>query len=130
MDNVGTGVEYGGDINNDGIPDVVAGAPFAFTAYAYSGKDGSLINTFKGDSTGGFGLHLSGVDDVNGDGYGDILIGEPYQVFNSPINRDSILHPGKAHLYSGRDGEELIVWEGEENDDAFGTAVAGSSDRR
>lgn len=122
---LGMGVEYGGDINKDGIPDVVAGSPFVNKAFAYSGKDGSIIHTFEGDSTGGFGLHLSGVDDINGDGYGDVLIGEPYQVFNSPINGDSIPHPGKVHLYSGKNGEELKVWEGEENDDAFGTAVAG-----
>ena len=122
---LGMGVEYGGDINNDGTPDVVAAAPFINKAYAYSGKDGSVIHRFEGDSTGGFGLHLSGVGDFNGDGYGEILIGEPYQVFNAPINGDKITHPGKAHLFSGKDGKSLMVWEGEETDDAFGTAVAG-----
>ena len=122
---LGMGVEYGGDINNDGIPDVVAGAPFASTAFAYSGKDGSVIHTFSGDSLGGLGIHLSGVDDVNGDGFGDILIGEPYQIFNAPFGGDSIIHPGKAHLFSGKDGKLLWTWEGEETDDAFGTAVAG-----
>ncbi|MEQ9423149.1 MAG: hypothetical protein RJQ09_01930 [Cyclobacteriaceae bacterium] len=122
---LGMGVEYGGDINNDGIPDVVAAAPFANTAYAYSGDSGNILHTFEGDSTGGFGMHLSGVDDVNGDGFGDILIGEPYQRFNAPINGNSIDHAGKAHLYSGKDGRLLITWEGEEQADAFGTAVAG-----
>ncbi len=122
---LGMGIEYGGDINNDGIPDVVAGAPFASTAFAYSGKDGSLIHSFKGDEAGGLGIHLSGVDDVNGDGHSDILVGEPFQIFNAPFSGDSVIHPGKAHLYSGKDGKELMVWEGEDTDDAFGTAVAG-----
>ena len=124
---LGLGVEYGGDINGDGIPDVVAGAPFANIAYAFSGLDGGVIHTFKGDSSGAFGLHLSGVGDFDGDGFGDVLIGEPYQIFNAPVNADSVGHPGRAHLYSGKTGERLMYWEGEETDDAFGTAVAGKS---
>ena len=124
---LGMGVEYGGDINNDGTADVVAAAPLASVAYAYSGVDGKIIHEFRGDSTGAFGLHLSGVDDIDGDGFGDILIGEPYQVFNAPVKAEKVTHPGKTPplLTQAKTGKKLISWEGEETDDAFGTAVAG-----
>jgi hypothetical protein len=49
-DQLGTGVEGAGDTNHDGIPDVVAGAPFGGKAFVYSGKDGHLLLTLTAES--------------------------------------------------------------------------------
>lgn len=91
----GHAVSGGGDINGDGLDDVVIGAPWTSTNYE---SDGSTYVVFgKSDNTavelsniatgnGGFvingseyeeynGISLSIADDVNGDGLADILIG-------------------------------------------------------
>ena len=58
-----------GDVNGDKHPDVIVGAPggpqapadFSGRAYVFSGRDGSLIFTFKGESAGdAFGSAVSG----------------------------------------------------------------------
>ena len=123
---LGSGVESAGDVNADGIPDVVAGAPYANKVMVFSGFDGTLLSVIKGsDEKGCFGNDVKGIGDINGDGYGDLLIGEPYQIFNVPLNSQTVAHPGKAHLYSGKDFSLLHSWSGAETDDAFGSAVAG-----
>src|SRR3954452_16033080 len=77
-DQLGSGVEAAGDANHDGVPDVVASAPGAGKAYIYSGKDGHTLFTFSAEKrSDNFGQHVSGVGDVNGDGYADVIVGAP-----------------------------------------------------
>ena len=66
-----------------------------------------------------FGQHVSGVGDVNGDGYADVIVGAPG---NSAGGEGA----GRAYVYSGKDGRVLLTLTGEAADDAFGSAVAGS----
>ena len=42
-----------------------------------------------------FGLEVNPAGDVNGDGYGDVLVGEPY------YDNDIYLDAGAVHLYLG-----------------------------
>ena len=117
-DQLGIGIEAAGDVNHDGIPDVVASAPGAGKAYVYSGKDGRLLFTMKAeDRADSFGRHVAGVGDVNGDGYADVIIGAP----------DNHNHRGAAYVYSGRDGALLLKLTGERDGDQFGAAVSGFS---
>ena len=100
---LGAAVAAAGDLNGDGTPDVIAGAPtlysFAATtnAYvqAYSGTGGapllSLTSLFGSDR---LGAAVAGGSDVTGDGVPDILAGGPASVNNTGI----------AHLFSGSTG--------------------------
>lgn len=121
---LGIGIEAAGDVNADGIPDVVASAPGAGKAYVYSGKDGKVILTLgAGDPNEAFGRHVSGAGDINGDGYSDVIIG-------APGNNTGGRGAGRAYVYSGKDGSVLLTIDGERAGDAFGSAVAGYKDKR
>jgi hypothetical protein len=122
-DQLGSGVEAAGDANHDGVPDVVASAPGAGKAYVYSGKDGHTLLTFSAEkSTDNFGQHVSGVGDVNGDGYADVIVGAP----GNGAGGDGA---GRAYVYSGKDGRILLTLTGGAAHDAFGSAVAGARTR-
>ncbi len=120
-DQLGIGVEAAGDVNRDGVPDVVASAPGAGKAYVYSGADGRVLLTFTAEKqTDSFGRHVSGVGDVNHDGYADVIVG-------APANAAAGEGAGRAYVYSGKDGRVLLTLTGEAAHDAFGSAVAGST---
>jgi hypothetical protein len=125
-DQLGNGIEGAGDTNHDGIPDVIAGAPAGAgvpgggRAILYSGKDGRVLRTFEAEADGdAFGQHVSAAGDVDGDGYGDVLIGAPG---NSAGGKGA----GRAYVFSGKDGHRLLTLTGEREGDAFGSTVGGA----
>ncbi len=122
-DNLGTGLESAGDVNGDGVADVVAGAPGNSRAYVYSGRDGRLLHTLSGATADeAFGQSASGVGDQDGDGVADIMIGAP-----SSRAADGA---GRAYVFSGRDGSMLFALDGERRGAAFGSIVAGAKSGR
>jgi hypothetical protein len=111
-----------GDVNNDGIPDLVIGAPgggLYGKAYVYSGLDGALIYQFDGkDQEENFGDAVAGAGDVNGDGFDDIIIAGSLSYFGA----------GVVKVYSGYDGTELHEWGGSGGADFLGWTVSGAGD--
>lgn len=123
-DQLGTGVEGAGDVNRDGVPDVVAGAPGAGRAYVYSGTDGHVLHTFMAEHRDdSFGRHVSGVGDVDRDGHADLIVG-------APGNGAGGAGAGRAYVYSGKTGRVLLTLTGDAPQAAFGSAVAGSTSAR
>lgn len=118
-DRLGLDVEAAGDVNADGVPDVVAAG--GGQAIVFSGKDGAEIRRFKSPGT----LPLfatSTAGDVNGDGYADILAGAtPAPGPGAKPAR------GAAYVFSGKDGTVLLTLDGERETDNFGAEVDGVS---
>src|SRR5262245_16339694 len=104
----------GGDVNQDGFADLVVGGPqivtgpVGFKGYAcvFSGADGTVLYTWGGEGPGDmFGFSVANAQDVNFDGYDDIVIGAPGSDLNG-------VDSGAAYVYSGKDGTRLYAFRG------------------
>ena len=129
LDHLGESVARAGDVDGDGIVDLIAGAPLENSnglnsgmARVYSGADGSVLHTFLGSGSAmRFGTSLAGAGDVDEDGFADLLIGAPTAIGPAP-------GVGLAFLHSGRDGSLLYLLGGSSLGDQFGRSVAGTGD--
>ena len=120
-DRFGSGIEAAGDVNGDGAGDVIASAPFGGYAKILNGRDGSILHTLKGaTATEAFGVHVSGIADVNGDKVPDVIVGAP----GNPRSPGDFT--GRAYIFSGKDGALVLTLSGERPGDQFGAAVTGS----
>ncbi|HZX91517.1 MAG TPA: FG-GAP-like repeat-containing protein [Rudaea sp.] len=123
-DQLGTGLESAGDVDGDGVQDVIASAIGSDTAYVYSGKDGHVLLTLHGEAKGdNFGNHASTAGDIDRDGYADVIVG-------APANKAGGEGAGRAYVYSGKDGHVLLTLTGEHAGDQFGSAVTGYTDAK
>jgi hypothetical protein len=89
-DHFGHGLAAAGDVDGDGLPDLIVGAPdwsghgsATGAAWLFSGPmtAASLLDstsTFWGEASGdAAGASVAGPGDINGDGYADLTIGAP-----------------------------------------------------
>jgi FG-GAP repeat len=133
----GHAVAGAGDVNGDGYGDVVVGAYRFDDTYlsegqadVYYGSAGGLSHTPNWAETSGqivaeFGISVAGAGDVNGDGFGDVLIGATGYTHGQSGE-------GGAFLYFGSAGglPDNPDWIGESNQlsGSFGISVAGAGD--
>lgn len=115
-----------GDFDGDGFRDYAAGARNAShvvqeggAVYIWSGRTGQLMHRLDGTVPfAGFGLRLTSVPDVTGDGRHDMLVGAP----------DELFFLGAVYLYSGADGSLVTRRPGQTPFGRFGTSMSSIGD--
>jgi hypothetical protein len=137
-DRLGQAVANAGDVDGDGLDDLLVGSadpqetgfvPGVGYARIYSGATGALLHhlPFSGPPAGAraFGAALAGNGDVDGDGRADVIVGG---AFNN-------LHPGghtgqgRVQVHSGATGELLHAFDGDAGlTEALGASVSLLSD--
>jgi hypothetical protein len=145
-DRFGSSVSSAGDVNGDGIADVIVGAPLhdnvapdAGSAYVYFG--GTSPNAFPDltlageDPSEAFGISV-GSGDVNGDGSPDLIVGavgyadggagagQVFVYFGGPGLDDVV-----DWSIPGAPGEGLgarVSWAGDVNGDGYGDIIAST----
>jgi hypothetical protein len=137
-------------VNGDGFSDVIVGAPTsdvqispflpfvtdAGIARVYLGSANGLTDTIGalvGSATqqAQFGYAVAGRGDVNGDGFGDVVVGAPFDESPNPGGGPNI-SDGRVYLYlgsaSGISGSPAWIKGSGQDGSHFGIAVSISGD--
>lgn len=152
-------ISSAGDVDHDGLPDLIVGVPPVLEDDQDSQKrlparsfvvfgDANLsrldkntlalssLNGQNGFELLGGGLTVSGAGDVNNDGFGDLLIGDPTsKVGSNDLSGQTYLVFGQSGI--GSSGQvnlsqpgavKVLLLQGANADDAAGTAISGVGD--
>ncbi len=131
------GLSAAGDVNGDGYGDVVVAAPHLDNGQLSEGR----VHLYHGSSTGLstsaswtgesdqetalFGWSVSSAGDLNGDGYGDVIVGA-YGYSNGQVDE------GRAYVYHGSVAglAPSAAWTGESDQASalFGSSVSTAGD--
>ncbi|MFT4541168.1 MAG: hypothetical protein ACI841_004418 [Planctomycetota bacterium] len=133
----GYSIATAGDVNGDGYADVLVGAPQFPRATAgegffrlYLGSSAGLspaheFEMFSDQVDSSFGCSVASAGDVNGDGFGDVLVGA--RLFD-----DGQIDEGKVFLFFGRSrglaASASLTLAIDQEGAAFGTSVNGAGD--
>lgn len=154
-DNAGYSVNGAGDINGDGLDDVIIGAPdtssngqssgASYVVFGQTSKFSDVLDLSSLDGNNGFrldggrefygsGFAVSGMGDFNGDGFDDLIMGAPSADPDGFRVGASYIVFGKAADFSATlqlsslDGENGLILKGLQPYDRFGEFVSGAGD--
>jgi hypothetical protein len=131
----GSSVAAAGDVNGDGYDDVVIGAPF----YDRGQEDEGTALVYYGSATGPgpfpawtasgrqagqqFGISVAAAGDVNGDGYGDVVVGAAHYRRDQALEGAALIFFGSARGLGSAPG---WLAEGDKAETEFGYAVSAT----
>jgi len=126
-DYLGESVSNAGDVNSDGYSDIIMSTGSVYNGKVYLYLGGQTLSsqpnvTFNSESsTIYFGNSISGINDINNDGFDDIIVGSSAYSTNT----------GKAYIYFGgnvMDNNSDIIMFGNVTGEYLGNSVAGPGD--
>jgi hypothetical protein len=115
------------DQNGDGTDDIMiggSGANFGTgMVFFFSGANGDMFRKLHGDTgDSAFGSSVASLGDVNGDGFGDYIIGAERE----PTNGQTMA--GAVYLFLGPDARMVKKWKGDVAGANLGASVCGPGD--
>jgi FG-GAP repeat len=118
------------DLDRDGVADLAIGAPTALVDGArrgavtlVSGATGATLRELTGQlAAGEFGIMLAPVDDLDGDGTGEVAVGAPGGLAPETPGK------GEVQIFSGATGVRLRLLTGSEDGELYGRMVARVDD--
>ena len=143
-DRSGGPVSGAGDVNGDGLSDLIIGGSSAGESYVVFGQSSgfsSSLNLSALDGSNGFSISgrsavsVSGAGDINGDGIDDVIIGAPFADpnGNSEAGESYVVFGSNSGFSSSLDlnaldGTNGFVINGIDANDFSGNSVSGAGD--
>lgn len=141
LDKLGFSVASAGDIDGDGVDDIIVGSPYALfngnlsgSSYTIFGKQTNFQSNiyswelsdkdgfrFDGTNSDFLGSSVNGIGDYNGDGFDDIILG-------AVRARDNGVPSGAIHLVLGSDNGFSPIITVNDLDGSNGMSVIGNNE--
>ncbi len=122
------------DFNGDGYADFAVNDEYASTptVAVFNGSAAGIPATrtygLTGAASSGFGLAVSPAGDVNGDGYGDLIVGAP-TISTAYVYLGSASGLTTSRTLAGATGSSFgssVSWAGDTNNDGYGDVIVGA----
>ncbi len=125
-DQLGSVLDSAGDTDGDGIPDILIGSPYFNhdfgRVWLISGATGAIRFVYTGQvDNGGFGRGISGIGDVDHDGFDDFAIGDSRSNWSG-------VRSGSVSIQSGLTGLPIHRIDGPQSNASFGYSLDSVDD--